>query len=268
MARSVHPSAVVEDGATLGRNVQVGPFCHVGGEVHLGDGCVLHSHVVVAGRTRVGPGTRIFPFASIGHPPQDLKYAGEPSTLEIGAENIVREHVTINPGTTGGGMRTVVGDRNLFMMGAHVAHDSRVGNGCVMANNATLGGHVVVEDGAIIGGLAAVHQFVRVGTQAMIGGLSAVVQDVIPYGMVFGDRATLRGLNWVGLKRAGTDRETMTRLRNSFRQLFDGEGPINERLKSVSAEYGDDPMVGRIVEFMAAESDRGLCLPESSGDAA
>ena len=268
MARSIHPSAVVEDGATLGEGVQVGPFCHVGGEVELAEGCVLHSHVAVAGRTAVGARTRIFPFASVGHQPQDLKYAGEPSTLEIGADNIIREHVTLNPGTKGGGMRTVVGDRNLFMMGAHVAHDCRVGDGCVLANNATLGGHVVLEDGAIVGGLAAVHQFVRVGAHAMIGGLSAVVQDVIPYGMVFGDRATLRGLNWIGMKRAGTDRKTLARLRKAFRQLFDGEGPMGERLDAVSAEHGADPMVRRIVEFMAAESDRGLCLPESSGDAA
>ena len=268
MARSIHPSAVVEEGATLGEGAQVGPFCHVGGDVRLGEDCVLHSHVAVAGRTTVGARTAIFPFASVGHPPQDLKYAGEPSTLEIGADNIIREHVTLNPGTTGGGMRTVVGNRNLFMMGAHVAHDCRVGDGCVMANNATLGGHVVLDDGAIVGGLAAVHQFVRVGAHAMIGGLSAVVQDVIPYGMVFGDRATLRGLNWVGLKRAGNDREALARLRRAFRRLFDGEGPMGERLDAVSAEYGGDPMVRRIVEFMAAESDRGLCLPESSGDGA
>ncbi len=268
MEASIHPSAVVEDGAALGEGVQVGPFCHVGGDVRLADGCVLHSHVAVAGRTEIGPHTRIFPFASVGHPPQDLKYAGEPSTLEIGADNIIREHVTLNPGTKGGGMRTVVGDGNLFMMGAHVAHDCRVGDGCVMANNATLGGHVVLEDGAIIGGLAAVHQFVRVGAYAMIGGLSAVVQDVIPYGMVFGDRATLQGLNWVGLRRAGTDRETLARLRKAFRCLFDSEGPIGERIDAVSAEYGADPTVRRIVEFMGAESDRGLCLPGSSGDAA
>ncbi len=268
MASSIHPSAVVEDGATLGEGVQVGPFCHVGGEVRLAEGCVLHSHVAVAGRTAVGPRTSIFPFASVGHPPQDLKYAGEPSTLEIGADNIIREHATLNPGTKRGGMRTVVGDRNLFMTGAHVAHDCRVGNGCVLANNATLGGHVVLDDGAIIGGLAAVHQFVRVGAHAMVGGLSAVVQDVIPYGMVFGDRATLQGLNWIGLKRAGIDNRTLKRLRKAFRQLFEGEGPMGERLAAVSAEYKGDPMVCRIVEFMGAESGRGLCLPESSGDAA
>ena len=267
MARSIHPNAVVEEGATLGEGVEVGPFCHVGGEVQLGDGCVLQSHVVLAGRTYIGPGTRIFPFASIGHPPQDLKYAGEPSSLEIGAGNIIREHVTMNPGTKGGGMRTVVGDRNLFMMGAHIAHDCRVGSDCVFANNATLGGHVAVEDGAIVGGLAAVHQFVRVGTYAMIGGLSAVVQDVIPYGMAFGDRATLQGLNWIGLKRAGTDRETLKLMRHAFRQLFGAEGAIGDRIDAVAAEYGSDPMVRRIVDFMSAESDRGLCLPESSGDA-
>lgn len=263
MGRSIHASAVVEAGAVLGEDVQIGPFCHVGEEVRLGDGCLLHAHVVVAGRTDIGPDTRIFPFASIGHSPQDLKYAGEPSTLEIGAGNIVREHVTINPGTRGGGMRTVVGDRNLFMMGAHVAHDCLVGSNCVFANNATLGGHVAVEDGAIIGGLAAVHQFVRVGNHAMIGGLSAVVQDVIPYGMVFGDRATLQGLNWIGLKRAGTDRAALKQLRAAYRQLFDDGSSLDERLDAVATEYGRDPLVRCIVDFMRAESDRGLCMPES-----
>ena len=264
MGRSIHASAVIEAGAILAEDVQIGPFCHVGEEVRLGNGCLLHAHVAVAGRTDIGRGTRIFPFASIGHSPQDLKYAGEPSTLEIGAGNIIREHVTMSPGTRGGGMRTVVGDRNLFMMGAHVAHDCVVGSGCVFANNATLGGHVEVEDGAIIGGLAAVHQFVRVGAHAMIGGLSAVVQDVIPYGMVFGDRATLQGLNWIGLKRAGTDRAAMKMLRAAYRRLFGADDSLDERLDAVSTEYGRDPMVRSIVEFMRAESDRGLCMPESA----
>ncbi len=266
MGRSVHASAVVEDGAILGDGVQIGPFCHIGEDVRIGDGCQLHAHVVVAGRTEIGPRTRIFPFASIGHPPQDLKYAGEPSTLEVGADNIIREHVTMNPGTRGGGMRTVIGDRNLFMTGAHVAHDCHVGSGCVFANNAALGGHVTVENGAIIGGLAAVHQFVRIGASAMIGGVTAVVQDVIPYGMVVGDRGALQGLNWIGLKRAGTDRATRKLLRAAYRRLFESEeGSLSERLDAVSADYGQEPMIRCIVEFMRVKSDRGLCLPEGAG---
>ena len=195
---AVHATAVVDTQAKLGADVFVGPFCMVGPEVTLDEGVVLHSHVVVAGRTRIGARTQIFPFASIGHPPQDLKYAGEPSELVIGADNRIREQVTMNPGTQGGGMVTRIGDRCLFMVGAHVAHDCQLGNGVIMANNATLAGHVTVGDNAIIGGLSAVHQFVRIGRNAMIGGMSGVEHDVIPFGLVLGDRARLSGLNIIG----------------------------------------------------------------------
>jgi len=271
MGRSIHASAVVEDGAILGDGVRIGPFCHIGKDVRLGEDCRLHAHVVIAGRTNIGPRTQIFPFASVGHPPQDLKYDGEPSTLEVGADNTIREHVTMNPGTRGGGMRTVIGDRNLFMTGAHVAHDCRVGNGCVFANNAALAGHVTVEDRAIIGGLAGVHQFVHIGPLAMVGGVTAVLRDVIPYGLAAGDRGALQGLNWIGLQRAGTGRETRRLLRKAYRRLFGREGTLEERLDAVAAEYGQEPMIRCIVEFMRASlarrrdkdaSGRGLCLPE------
>jgi len=199
----LHPSSVISSRATLGKEVRIGPFCVVGPDVVFEESVVLHSHAVVEGRTRIGAGTKIFPFASIGHRPQDLKYAGEPSELVIGANNTIREYVTMNPGTKGGGMVTRVGDGCLFMMGAHVAHDCQIGNRVIMANNATLAGHVVIEDDAIIGGLAAVHQFVRIGRRAMVGGMSGVEHDVIPFGLVMGERATLKGLNVVGLKRGG-----------------------------------------------------------------
>ena len=211
----IHPTAIVEAGATLGDDVSVGPFSVIGPEVELGAGAVVEAHVVIGGRTRIGPRTHIFPFASIGLKPQDLKYKGETSELVIGADNQIREHVTMNPGTEGGGLVTRVGNNCLFMVGAHVAHDCQVGNNVIMANNATLAGHVMVGDNAIIGGLSAVHQFVRIGRHAMVGGMSGVEQDVIPFGSVMGDRAHLQGLNLVGLKRHGFEREDIHTLRNA-----------------------------------------------------
>ena len=186
MATQIHPTAVVEPGARLGEGVRIGAFSIVGPEVSLGDGCVLHGPVVVGGRTTIGPRTQIFPFASIGLQPQDLKYKGEPSTLEIGADNVIREHVTMNPGTEGGGMVTRIGDGCLFMVGVHIGHDCQVGNQVIMANNATLAGHVTVQDFAVLGGLSAVHQFARIGRFAMVGGVTGVERDVIPFGSVMG----------------------------------------------------------------------------------
>ena len=265
MTAEVHPTSIVEDSAELGEGVRIGPYCVIGREVRIGAGCVLASHVAVAGRTVIGPRTRIYPFASIGHPPQDLKYAGEPSTLEIGADNIIREHVTMNPGTAAGGLRTVVGDGNLFMVGSHVAHDCRIADGVVVANGAQIGGHVAIGDGAVVGGVSAVHQFVRIGACAMIGGMSCVVQDVIPYGMVLGDRAALRGLNWVGLKRRGAESGTRARLRRVYGLLFDGGRRFSDGLDLVEETYRDLDEAMRIVAFARAPSDRGLCRPPGGG---
>jgi len=264
---NIHPTAIVDPGAAIGADVVIGPYCCVGSETQLGDRTVLQSHVVVTGRTRVGADTRIYPFASIGHPPQDLKFKGERSTLEIGRNNIIREHVTMNPGTEGGGMTTRVGDDCLFMVGAHVAHDCRIGDHVIMANNATLGGHVEIGDFAILGGLAAVHQFVRIGRHAMIGGMSGVEQDVIPYGSVMGDRARLSGLNIVGLKRRGFTRENIHALRTAYRLLFAQEGAITERLDDVVEMFAGNETVMEIVAFMRAESARGVCQPKT-GNAA
>jgi len=260
----IHPTAIVEDGAQLGDGVRIGPYSCVGRDVVLGDGVTLLSHVVVAGRTAIGHGTRIFPFASIGHAPQDLKYDDEPSRLVIGSDNIIREHVTMNPGTRGGGMVTEVGNNGLFMVGSHVAHDCRVGDHAVLANNATLGGHVVVGEYAIIGGLSAVHQFVRIGGHAMIGGMSGVENDVIPYGSVAGDRARLSGLNVVGLKRRDFTRDVIHALRTAYRLLFAEEGTMAERLNDVAAMFGENEPVMDIVAFIGAESPRGLCQPRPS----
>ena len=256
---SIHPTAVVEPGAKLGEGVTVGPYCVVGPDVRLGEGVTLMSHVVVGGHTEIGAGTRIFPFASIGQAPQDLKYRGEPSQLIVGRDNTIREYVTMNPGTEGGGMATRVGDGCLFMVGAHVAHDCTIGNGVIMANNATMAGHVTVGDQAVLGGLCAIHQFVRVGTLAMIGGLAGVEFDVIPYGSAIGNRAWLAGLNLVGLRRRGVARDELHALRRAYQDLFAAEGTMAERVARVAEQYADSPWVAEVVAFMRAPSQRGIC---------
>ena len=260
---TVHATAIVDPQARLGDRVEIGPYCIVDPDVELGDGVILHSHVVVAGRTKIGARTQIFPFASIGHRPQDVKYAGEPSELIIGSDRMLREHVTMNPGTEGGGMITRVGDRGLFMMGAHVAHDCQIGDRVILANNATLGGHVVVEDDAIIGGLSAVHQFVRIGRHAMIGGMSGVEHDVIPYGLASGERARLQGLNVVGMKRLGLGRADMQTLSQAYARLFGPEDTLAERVERLAAELGDTAGVADIVAFVRAKSARALCRPKA-----
>ncbi len=257
----VHPTAIVEPGAELGKGVVVGPWCTVGPDVALGDGVRLISHVTVNGRTTIGPDTAVYPFASIGMPPQDLKYRGEASRLEIGSGNTIREHVTMNPGTEGGGMVTRVGDNGLFMVGAHVAHDCTVGDRVVFANNASIAGHVSVGDFAIIGGLATVHQFCRIGAHAMIGLNTAVVGDVIPFGSVAGDRARMVGLNMVGLRRRGFARSDIQALRTAYRLLFAQEGTLAERLDDVARIYADNAAVMDIVSFVGADSSRPVCQP-------
>jgi UDP-N-acetylglucosamine acyltransferase len=236
---SIHPTAIIADGAKIGTNVSVGAYSVIGENVTLADGVILHSHVVVDGNTSIGEATEIFPFASIGHRPQDKKFKGEDSRLIIGARNVIREHVTMNPGTEGGGMITTVGDDCLFMASSHVAHDCHVGNRVILANNATIAGHVTVGDFAIIGGLSAVHQFVRIGTHAFIGGMSAVEKDVIPFGTVKGERASLEGLNLVGLKRMDIERARIHALRHAFKELFlSNEGTLNDRAEAMKSKAG------------------------------
>jgi len=263
MSVDIHASAIIDPKAKLGTDVVVGPYCVVGPDVQLGDKVRLVSHVAVDGRTTIGAGTTIYPFASIGHRPQDLKYHGELSALEIGANNQIREYVTMNPGTEGGGMITRVGDNGLYMVGVHVAHDCLIGNNVVMANNATLAGHVHVGDFAVIGGLAAVHQFVRIGSHAMIGGMSGVENDVIPYGMVKGERAHLAGLNIVGLERRGFNREDIHNLRSAYRMLFSKEGTMAERLDDVAEHYGQQTLVAGMVDFIRSRASRALCQPDN-----
>ncbi|MGI9501362.1 MAG: acyl-ACP--UDP-N-acetylglucosamine O-acyltransferase [Geminicoccaceae bacterium] len=256
----IHPSAVVDPQAEL-EDVFVGPFCQVDAEVRIGRGCRLESHVVVTGRTMLGEGCRVFPFAVLGHRPQDLKFRGEESELIIGSNNQIREHVTMHPGTAHGGGTTRIGDDGLFMAGVHVAHDCQVGNGVIMANNATLAGHVELADFAFLGGLSAVHQFVRIGRQAMIGGLAGVEADVIPYGMVLGNRAYLNGLNIIGMKRRGVDRDEIQKLRNAYRALFTTDGTFADRLIEVAEHYRDCSRVIEIIDFIRNGDNRSICLP-------
>ena len=259
----IHPTSVIEPGAKLAASVKIGPFCHIGKAVELGERVELISHVAVAGHTAIGEGTRIFPFASIGHQPQDLKYKGEESRLVIGRNNIIREHVTMNPGTAGGGMVTRIGDGCLFMVGVHVAHDCVISNGVIMANNATLAGHVVVGEYAVFGGLSAVHQFVRVGQYAMVGGVTGVERDVIPYGSVLGDRARLSGLNIVGMQRRGFSRDEIQALRSAYQMLFEGEnGTFAERVETVAQRFPGMRPVEDVLRFIGEESSRGLVQPQ------
>lgn len=259
----IHPTAIVDPAARLADGVTIGPYCCIGPDVELGPRVVLVSHVAVAGRTTVGEATRIFPFASIGHAPQDLKYKGEPSSLVIGRNNTIREHVTMNPGTEGGGMETRVGDNSLFMVGSHVAHDCILGDNVILANNATLAGHVQVGDSAVLGGLSAVHQFVRIGAHAMVGGMSGVENDIIPYGSVTGNRAHLSGLNIIGMKRRGFSRDEIHAVRNAYRRLFeDRQGTMQERVEQVAEQFQQVAPVMDIVSFIRADSSRSICQPK------
>lgn len=259
----IHPTAIVEKGAVLGEGSYIGPYSVIGPKVRLGANCRLESHVAIAGNTEIGPGNHFFPFCSIGHAPQDLKYKGEESRLVIGGGNKFREQVTANPGTEGGGMITGVGDNCLFMVGAHIAHDCKVGNNVVLANNATLAGHVEVGDFAIIGGLSAIHQFVRIGKHAIIGGMSGIENDVIPYASAMGERAHLSGLNIVGLKRRGFGREDIHTLRSAYRLLFSPEGTLAERIEDAAELFKASPLVMEVVGFMKSDSSRNICQPKS-----
>ncbi|NQV84369.1 MAG: acyl-ACP--UDP-N-acetylglucosamine O-acyltransferase [Rhodospirillales bacterium] len=259
---SIHPTAIVETGAKIGDGVSIGPYSIVGPDVELADGVELMSHTVVWGQTTVGAKTRIFPFSSIGHQPQDLKFKGEKSRLIIGENTVIREHVTMNPGTDGGGLVTRIGDNCLFMIGAHVAHDCQIGDNVILVNNATLAGHVSIEEWAIIGGLSAVHQFVRIGKHAMIGGKTGVAEDVIPYGSVIGNRARLSGLNIIGLKRRNFSREDIHILRKAYRLIFAEEGTLAERIQDVAELFPDTEPVRDILDFITADSSRSICQPK------
>ncbi len=260
----IHATALVEDGAVIGENVQIGPYCVIGPDTRLHDGVKLHAHVVIAGNTEVGEDTEVFPFVSLGHPPQHLSQMDPDTRLVIGKKNVIRESVTMNPGTKSGAGLTTVGDGGYFMANSHVAHDCRVGDYVVFANCATLAGHVHVDDHVIVGGLAAIHQHVRVGKHAIIGGMTGVEFDVIPYGSIMGNRAYLAGLNLIGLKRRGYTRSQIHDLRNAYRLLFAEEGTFQERLVDVAELFASNEEAMEIVNFVRADSARGLTMPKNN----
>ncbi len=269
---TIHPSAVVSPDAVLGAGVRIGPWCSVGAEAVLEDGVELVSHVVVDGRTTIGAGGRLFPFCTVGMAPQDLKYRGEPTRCVVGPRSVIREGATVHRGTAAGGGITRIGADCLIMANAHVAHDCRLGDRVIIVNNVVMGGHVDIADDARIMGQAALHQFVRIGRAAMVGGVCGVESDVIPYGSVLGNRARLVGLNWVWLRRSGLAGPEMHRLRHAFRELYprhpSGQPAFAQRLAAMRAGHGDDPRVAEILAFVDAPSRRGLVRIATRGSGA
>ena len=266
MKKPIHPTAVVESGARLGADVEIGPFCNIGPQTTIGDGVRLISHVSLAGDTTVGARTTIYPFASIGHPPQDLKYRGEKVRLVIGENCLIREGVTMTPGTAGGGSETVIGPRCVFLANSHVGHDCRIGEGVILSNNVMLAGHCQVGEFANVGGGAAAHQHVRIGAHAFVGGLAGVEHDLIPFGIALGNRAALAGPNVVGLKRRGFSHETIHELRRAYKMLFNGGGSLKERIEDVAEAFAGQDAVQQIVAFLRLGGDRAICVPRAGKD--
>lgn len=261
---SIHPSAIVEDGARIADDVEIGAYAYVGGNAVLSDGVRLHHHASVVGHTTIGERTVVYPFASLGTPPQSVHYKGEPGRATIGADCQIREYVTVNIGTAAGGMETRIGDRCFLMVGAHVAHDCQVGSNVIFANNATLGGHVVVGDYVFFGGLSAVHQFVRIGEQVMVGGLAPVKRDVIPFATVREGGGRIAGLNVIGLKRRGFDRATIHGLRSAYRSIFYGDGSLAERVERAADDFADNAQVMRVVDFIRSAGKRHIAVPDDA----
>ena len=258
----IHNSSVIESGAKIGKNVKIGPFCYIGPKVQISDGAELASNIHIEGNTKIGRKTKIFPFASIGTSPQDLKYKGETNSLEIGENNTIREYVTINPGTEGGGSKTIIGNNCLFMISSHVAHDCNIGNDVVIANNVPLGGHVTVEDSVVIGGNSAVQQFTRIGRLAMIGGMTGVLKDVIPFGLSFGNRNYLRGINIIGLKRKKYENKKIMELDSAFKKIFSSKN-LHENLSKINGEYKGNDLVAEVINFISKDKKRPICTPHS-----
>ena len=258
----IHKSSIVDKNAKIGKEVKIGPFCYIGPKVQINDGVELISNVHIEGNTKVGKSTKIFPFSSIGTSPQDLKYKGETNSLEIGENNIIREHVTINPGTKGGGAKTVIGNNCLLMISSHIAHDCYIGNNVVIANNVPLGGHVTIEDSVVIGGNSAVQQFTRIGRLAMIGGMTGVLKDVIPFGLSFGNRNYLRGINLIGLKRKKYENKKILELDEAFKKIFSSRN-IHENLSKINGEYKENDLVKEVINFIGKDKKRPICTPDS-----
>ena len=258
----IHPSSVIDTKAKISKNVKIGPFCYIGPEVQLEDNVELISNVHVEGNTRIGNGTKIFPFASIGTHPQDLKFNNEKNSIVIGKNNTIREYVTINPGTEGGGSITIIGNDCLFMISSHVAHDCKIGNNVIIANNVPLGGHVTIEDSVIIGGNSAVQQFTRIGRLAMIGGMTGVLKDVIPFGLSIGNRNYLQGLNLIGLRRKKYENKKIMGLDKAYKEIFSSKN-LYENLKKINGEHKDNELVNEVISFIEKDKKRPICSPQN-----
>ena len=258
----IHKTSIIDKNAKISQTAKIGPYTIIGSNVEIGDEVEIHSHVNIAGNTKIGKGTKIFPFASIGTQPQDLKYKGEKNSLVIGKNNIIREYVTINPGTQAGGTITKIGDNCLFMISSHVAHDCKIGNNVVIANNVPLGGHVLIEDSVIIGGNSAVQQFTRIGRLAMVGGMTGVLKDVIPFGLSFGNRNYLKGLNLIGLKRRKYENKIIMELQEAYKKIFSSKN-LHENLNKINGEFKDNKLVQEVTEFISKDKKRPICSPSS-----
>ena len=258
----IHKSSVIESNLKIGKDVKIGPFCYVGPEVEIEDGVELISNVHIEGNTKIGKGTKIFPFASIGTQPQDLKFKNEKNSLIIGENNTIREYVTINPGTEGGGLKTIIGNNCLLMISSHIAHDCKIGNNVIIANNVPLGGHVTIEDSVVIGGNSAVQQFTRIGRLAMIGGMTGVLKDVIPFGLSIGNRNHLQGLNLIGLRRKKYDNQKIMGLSKAYNEIFASKN-LHENLNKINGEYKDNELVAEVIRFIEKDKKRPICSPQN-----
>ena len=257
----IHKSSVIDPKAKISSNIKIGPFCYVGPNVILNDNVELVSNVHIEGDTKIGKGTKIFPFASIGTQPQDLKFKNEENYLEIGENNSIREYVTINPGTAGGGSKTVIGNNCLFMISSHIAHDCIIGNNVIIANNVPLGGHVTIEDSVVIGGNSAVQQFTRIGRLAMIGGMTGVLKDVIPFGLSIGNRNYLQGLNLIGLRRKKYDNQKIMGLSKAYKEIFSSKN-LHENLNKINGKHKTNELVNEVITFISKDKKRPICSPE------
>ncbi len=257
----IDKTAIINPKAKIGNNVKIGPYCIIGPNVEIEENTILQSHVNISANAKIGKGNNIYPFVSINDP-QDMKYSGEPTSLIIGNNNKIREYVTINPGTVGGGGKTVIGNNCLFMISSHIAHDCQVGNNVIIANNVPLGGHAIIEDNVVIGGNSAIQQFTRIGKMAMIGGMTGVLHDVIPYGLSTGNRNTLQGLNLIGLRRAKFENKDILGLTEAYKEIFATKN-INENISKLNGLFHENPLVKEVIEFITKDKKRSICTPFS-----
>ena len=258
----IHKTCIIDKNAKISLTAKIGPYTIIGSNVEISDEVEIHSHVNIVGNTKIGKGTKIFPFASIGTQPQDLKYKGEKNALVIGKSNIIREYVTINPGTQAGGTITKIGDNCLFMISSHIAHDCQIGNNVVIANNVPLGGHVIIEDSVVIGGNSAVQQFTRIGRLAMVGGMTGVLKDVIPFGLSFGNRNYLKGINLIGLRRNKYKNKAIMDLDKAYKKIFSSRN-LHENLSKINGEYKKNDLVKEVINFIEKNKKRPICTPQS-----